>query len=123
MERISYVNHIAKLAEIIKKTRPAYLFLYTMSYDVAAIVVFSAINIARKFQINLTDHAYWLGRDCFDYCIEFRDYGATISHRFRKIDSEKLIKIPFYPYVDYEAEFLGFPFESQNKVIFSGGAL
>ena len=43
-----------------------------------------------RYQINLTDHAFWLGSQCFDKCIEFRSYGASISKEYREIQSSKI---------------------------------
>ena len=82
-------------------------------------------NNVIRYQINLTDHAFWLGADSIDKCIEFRDYGATISKKYRRIPIESIVKIPFYPIVNIDMKFQGFPFKKKDyqKVFFSGGAL
>ena len=78
-----------------------------------------------RYKINLTDHAFWLGCNAFDFSIEFRDYGASISHYYRNIPKEKIIKLPYYPYIDKSKDFEGYPFPvSENDlIIFSGGSL
>lgn len=120
-----YFSVIKSLNEIFAKYHPSKAFLYILPYDVAGITVFANYQgIVERYQINLTDHAFWLGKYAFDYCIEFRDYGAAISKLYRGINFEKLLKIPLIPYVDDTLEFEGFPFEDAGyKVVFSGGGL
>lgn len=121
----SYITDIKRLNEIFEKYCPSNAFLYAYDNDITGIVVFEHYNsIINRFQINLTDHAFWLGTHAFDYCLEFRDYGASISANYRNIDAEKLIMFPYYPYIDYDIHFKGFPFSYEGyKIIFSGGAL
>ena len=46
-------------------------------------------------------------------------------YEYRKIPKGKLIKIPYYPIINHNVEFQGWPFpvRSGQKVIFSGGSL
>ena len=39
----------------------------------------------KRYQVNLTDHAFWLGTYAFDYCLEFLDFGAIVSREYRHI--------------------------------------
>lgn len=102
-------------------------FLYALPYDVAGVMAFmEAENRYTRYRINFVDHAYWLGGvRAFDYCIEFRDFGAFISGNFRGIPKNRIIMLPYYPYIDKEKEFEGFPFPVQEGdfVIFSGGTV
>jgi len=119
----SYTFKIKTIENAVKSYKPKYAFLYSKPDDVAACVAFDHLKGACiRYKINLTDDAFWLGRDCFDYCIEFRDVGANISAKYRKIPKTKLIKLPFYPYIN-DSSFEGFPFSEDKKVIFSGGSL
>lgn len=115
------LNKIRQLAKIIEKSHASSFFFYSRPHDVVGTVILNSYK-GKRFQINLTDHAFWLGSRCIDTCIEFRDYGASISAQYRNIDN--LVKIPFYPVIDYKTRFQGFPFDArQKKVIFSGGNL
>ncbi len=117
---------INQLNGFIKEFKPAQVFIYTIPDDVVAIpVMYAYEGIIRRYLINLTDHAFWLGAGCCDMCINFREYGAKISNEYRNIQKGRNIIIPFYPIIDYGKEFQGFPFNKSNrqKVIFSGGAL
>ena len=121
------VAAMGELFGIFEEYQPETAFLYTQPDDVVSTAVFCRYQgIVRRFQINLTDHAYWLGTSALDCCIEFRDYGAVASHRGRGIPMDKLVKLPFYPGVNWEQTFQGFPFAvdtKKQKVIFSGGSL
>lgn len=121
----SYTRHVKELNEQFKKYKPAQAFFYTTPDDVSAEIVFYHYrNRVKRYQINLTDHAYWLGINAFDYCIEFRDYGAGISRVQRKIPLEKIVLLPFYPLIDRSVTFQGFPFDTiGRKILFSGGSL
>lgn len=130
--RISYIHGdtvIEKyqyLCKEISKFSADDSFLYTTPYDVSGILAFMYFSgTMTRYQINLTDHAFWLGVHAFDYCLEFRDWGGCVSHKYRKIPQGKLLKQPYYPIINKEEPFAGFPFEKNNGdfVIFSGGWL
>ena len=120
------VSQIYALNDIIRKYKPGHMVLYGFPYDTTATPLFYAYEgKIRRYLVNLTDHSFWLGAGCIDKCLEFREYGACISNKYRGIDRDKIFHLPMYPSVDYEQEFEGFPFEKQpdTKVIFSGGSL
>ena len=122
----NYVSQIKQLNSIILREKPKYFFFYSEPDDVVATVIMNMYKgIFTRYQINLTDHAFWLGSRCIDYCIEFRDYGASVSKDYRGIERKKIVKLPFYPMLHEERQFQGYPFKVANtqKVIFSGGAL
>lgn len=75
-----------------------------------------------KYLINLSDQTFWLGARFIDYCLEFRQFGASVSLQRRGLQKGQLLMVPFYP-ADDGNEFGGFPIEcSKEKVIvFSGG--
>lgn len=125
-ERKSYIEQINELIHVICKQKPSDFFFYSFPNDVVGVVCLNLINNkVKRYQINLTDHAFWLGAQSIDKCIEFRDYGASISKKYRKLDPASLVKIPFYPIINKDVEFQGFPFEVNvnQKIVFSGGAL
>ncbi len=121
----SHTDHVTELNTIFEKYNPSKAMFYTMPDDIAAAVVFSRYKgRVMRYQINLTDHAFWIGKCAFDVCIEFREYGAGISHYHRGIDLKQIRILPFYPWVDKDAPFGGFDFSTAGyKIVFSGGAL
>ena len=122
---LNRINKIKELNNVFLKYNPTDAFLYTTPSDVGAITVFNAYKgKITRYQIDLTDHAFWLGINAFDYCISLRDLGATIEYNYRMIPKEKIIFLPYYAYIDKSISFQGFPFDSKGKkVIFSGGSL
>lgn len=120
----SVLSKTKNLYRVIESNSSKILFFYSTPWDIAGIMAFSYLpKIFTRYMINLTDHAFWLGRKTFDRCIEFRDYGAMISINKRNIPREKLVKQPYYPIVDKECNFEGYPFEKNDHdfLIFSGG--
>lgn len=120
--RLEVVNQIA---DIFNKYRPEHAFLYSVSVDVAAVVAFELYKgISSRYYITLSDHGFYLGNRACDYYLEFRDYGIYTSIYKRNIKKEKLIKLPFYPFIDTSIPFEGFSFDvSDKKIVFSGGSL
>ena len=97
----SKIDQINQLIGLIEKYTPKSFFYYSVPNDVVGTTVMSYFEKEiKRYQINLTDHAFWLGSGCIDKCIEFRDYGASISTKYRSIRRDQIIIIPFYPYVD-----------------------
>lgn len=129
-EEIAYIEsgdflvQMKMLHEIVQKAAAQKAFLYMCPDDVVAAGIFSQYTgVIDRFLINLTDHAFWLGREAADYFIAFRSYGANISLKQRKLDKQKIVYLPFYPNIS-KSEYKGMPFDCENKkVIFSGGAL
>lgn len=122
-------RNIAKCNEIVEKIiqfQPSKILYHSAPWDTVGHVVLSFFEGTKidRFLINLTDHAFWLGRDCVDYFLEFRNYGVNISQKQRSIDKKKLLLLPYYPIQDNEIEFQGFPFDDEGKkVIISAGSL
>ncbi len=127
LPELSKIDKIGELKKIIDQVKPKSIFMYTYPSDVIiTTILHHYTNIIDRYQVNLTDHAFWLGNTCIDYCIEFRDYGAYISNKYRNIPKEKIILLPYYPIVNKEFDFEGYPFVIHNqnaKIIFSGGSL
>lgn len=125
-DKIKFTKKIKDLSEKINHIKPQSFVFYSTPSDVVGTTIMNAYaGKMTSYLVNLTDHAFWLGAKCLDTCIEFRDYGASISNDYRGISRDKLVKLPYYPEVDRDAKFQGFPFEKRDnqKVIFSGGQL
>lgn len=125
-KKSTYSKQIKQLESIIEVYMPSSFIFYSVPDDVIAIpIMYSCDGLFKRVQINLTDHAFWLGAGCIDKCVEFREYGASISVGKRQIEANKITIIPFYPMIHEEREFLGFPFKVNKgqKVVFSGGSL
>lgn len=119
------LSRAKQICQAFNKYTPAHAFFYTLPDDVSAAIAFSHFaGTVTRYQIDLTDHAFWLGVNAFDYCMALRDVGAKIAYQYRGVPKEKLVLLPYYPTIDYSAPFQGFPFDTTNRrVMFSGGAL
>lgn len=115
---------ILKIRDFIINYKPQFYLMHIMPWDVVAMSICSVLKPSIKFNINATDHAYWLGASLIDYSIEFRNYGCTISTLFRGLRADQIKILPYYPILN-ETKFLGFPKTNiKNPVkIFSGGSL
>lgn len=118
----NYENQINILYNAIMEYSPSTIFMHLCPQSCVPLVVFSAFPNIIKYQINLTDHAFWLGSKVLDYSLEFRNYGYTVSVEKRYIKQSKVLLFPYYPVVQEEF-FEGFPLQAKDKiVIFSGGS-
>ena len=101
---------------------PENLFMHIHPSAVEAATAFYALpKEITKYQINLTDHGYWVGQGCMDYIFDFRDYGASLSVVRRGFSTDQVLLLPYYPMMK-QTEFQGFPKESEGKVIILAGA-
>lgn len=116
-------ERIKALYEKITDFKPEKAFLHLCPSSVVAVAVWNSLNEVTRYQINLTDHAFWLGVSCIDYSLEFRGYGCTVSYERRNLAKEQLLIQPYYPILDCQP-FIGFPSEIPNDAIkiFTGGS-
>lgn len=119
----SQVEQIKRIADFVKEYRPERYFMHIMPWDVIATSICSVLGQTVRYNINLTDHAFWLGAKFIDYSIEFRDFGATISIEKRGLLKQQLLKVPYYPLIN-RSEFKGLPTMSSKTTVkmFSGGS-
>lgn len=112
-----------KIYDTIVGFKPSKLLLHIETDSVVLPVLYTLPKQITKYLINLQDQTFWLGKDAFDYSIEFRPFGASISLERRGLKKEQLLMLPFYPVYD-KNPFEGFPKEADGHVtIFSGGDL
>ena len=122
-ETTSHMARLNQIMSIIEDYCPSDGFLYTLPYDTSGVLAFMLAEQLTRYQIDFTDHAFWIGVNAFDFCVEFRNYGVTIATQYRNIERKKMILLPFYPRIN-TIDFKGFDFETTGKkVIFSGGSL
>ena len=116
-------NRIEKcesLFKIVLEEKPKQVLLHLIPWDTIPYMVFHQIKGIERYQINLTDHTFWLGVDIIDINIEFRSYGLNLSEQLRNIPKHKNKILPYYPILS-TTKFQGFDFDSNGKkIIFSG---
>jgi len=121
----SYLSWVSSLSEQFDRSKPDVAFFYTTPFDVAGTVVFNAYkNIVVRYQLDLTDHAFWLGKNAFDYCVGGRNLSASISHYYRGIPVNQLIMLDANLYINPKEKLGELPFDvNTQRFIFSGGSL
>lgn len=121
---IDMIEEARQIASDIIEFKPAHIFLHLTPWDVVALMACNAIKGALIYNINLTDHAFWLGTSFINYNIEFRPCGMTISLEKRNLNNSQLIHLPYYPIVPISSCFQGFPTIPEDSVrVFTGGAV
>lgn len=117
MEKVQFIY------DTIMDYAPDKLFMHIHPSAVEAVTAFYVLpKEITRYQINLTDHAYWVGQGCMDYIFDFRDYGASLSVGRRGFSESQILLLPYYPMMKKTA-FHGFPKEAEGKVkIFSGAS-
>jgi acetyltransferase-like isoleucine patch superfamily enzyme/glycosyltransferase involved in cell wall biosynthesis len=95
-------NHIIpsanQVAQEIADWHASKAFIHIEPYAVLPVMLFSQYKgVLQRYFINLTDHAWWLGRNCIDTNLEFRQFGLALSTEVRGIDKAKEALLPYYP--------------------------
>lgn len=110
------------IASLIEEFKPEKILQHFVPNEVKCLVGVSLILNIPRYNINYTDHAFWLGASFLDYSIEFRPYGFIFSNEKRNVDTNRLFILPYYPIIDESIPFQGFPFDRDGKIVlFSGG--
>lgn len=121
----SYLQGVDALIKVFMRHRPKAMLFYTTPDDVIGCVAFHLYEgIGKRYLIDLTDHAFWLGTGCNDYFFGSREMSASNQLFGRGIPKEKLIKLGVNLVVDPQRQPDPLPFDVENsRYIFSGGAL
>lgn len=120
----SYVDSAIRIHSIIEKHRPYGIMLHMWAHDAVSLIAIDKIKSAYKYNIDLQDHTFWLGRSFIDFDIVFRDYGEKIALQKRELHESELIRLPYYPLLHLNSTFCGFPSDLPDDSIrvFTGGA-
>lgn len=119
------ISQIELLITLVLKYQPKAMFYYTTPWDVIGYEMFCVFEgLIDRYLIDLTDHAFWLGRKCNDFFCGSREMSASNQHFGRKIEKYKCIKLGVNLVIDTYQNHDNLPFDVlQKKYIFSGGAL
>ncbi len=124
-ERAKFVDAAKEIGEAFLREKPAKALFYTYPYDVAVYVAFASFKgLTERFLIDLTDHAFWIGKYCNDFFCGSREMSAYNQFYQRHIPKEQLIKLGVNLIVEKCDSHDPLPFdETKARYIFSGGAL
>lgn len=121
----SYVEHINALNEIFNRYIPKAAFFYTTPNDVAGAAVFDAYKgKVKRIQIDLTDHAFWIGVNAIDILPEGRDLGVSNAIYHRGFSKDAITYMDGCPYINRDVSPEPLPFDIEHdEYVFSGGSL
>ena len=91
-------------------------FIHLIPYDTIGFATFSNTLSSDRYYVVHNDHTFWLGKNCADYFLEFRDFGESIAIDRRGLKPQQIIRCSYYPIVD-GVPFQGFPFDRSDKVV------
>lgn len=119
----SYISDANKIVRYIMEANPKNILFHIAPWDVVTCMSLAQIKGVQRFNINLTDHAFWLGTSVLDINLEFRGYGKQVSLQKRGLPESKLIFLPYYPIVPIKTKFQGLPALPEDAiVILCGGS-
>ena len=124
IEGENFVSQLQSLSSIVVNCSASKVFICMNPDDVVAVGVFSLFNKKiRRYLLNITDHAFWLGRTVCDKIINFREFGTKICVDKRHIPMSKNVYIPYFPYINRNIIDEGIEDYITDKYIFSGGSI
>lgn len=117
----SYSERVARIQQLTLDFAPEKIFLHVKMFSAFNLVLPSLPRTIQTYYIDLQDHAMWIKNHQIDFVMPYRVFGATIDIEKRRFRPEQVLFMPYYPIV-IKNEFLGFPKETEGKVIiFTGG--
>ncbi len=120
-----YRSWAEELRQIFLKYSPQVAYYYTTPYDVSGTIVFNQMkDHVVRLLINLTDHAFWIGLNAFDFCGASRPMGTWINLHGRGIPIEKMYNLRSTIYISKKTKLGPLPFDTKKfRYVFGGGAL
>jgi hypothetical protein len=76
---LSKVDKIKVIHKKIEEYKPHKAFLHFYISDVVGVVVWNNFNMITRYFINHANHAFWIGTNCSDYVICFRNMGLNVQ--------------------------------------------
>jgi glycosyltransferase involved in cell wall biosynthesis len=113
--------HSIEKAVLIQKEIAEYkakkIIIHSPCYGSLGSVILHSLPCMERYRIVPGDHHFYIGVDCIDHFIEFREYGVNLDVLKRKITIEKIHQLMYYPITDSFEQFQGFPVETKGKLI------
>lgn len=113
----STISLARKIREIIISSKACKLISHCSAEGALGATVFYSLNGLEKYRIVPGDHHFNIGIDSYDHFFDYRNFAIKVSIEERKIPMKKVHKLPYYPIIENNMEFAGFPAEAQNKTV------
>lgn len=123
-KRYNPIEKTIVIKKTIEKYNPSHVFLHLTPWETSALMACHSINGPSIYNINLTDHAFWMGASFINFNVEFRLYGTSVSLEKRGLKKSQILFLPYYPITPISLDFKGFPeLPSNSIIVFTGGGL
>ena len=93
------------------------LLIQSPAFGALGSAILYSLRGIQKYRIVPGDHHFFVGIDCVDYLIEFRDFGINVDLKRRNVPIGKIRKLMYYPIVESSVPFKGFPSDIPNDSI------
>lgn len=84
--------------------------------------IFYSLMGIEKFRIVPGDQHFYIGIDCMDHFLEYRDFGINVAVHRRNIPINKIHYLPYYPIIESNIPFQGFPESVKGKLVIGAAA-
>lgn len=84
--------------------------------------IFYSLMGIEIYRIVPGDQHFYIGVDCMDHFLEYRDFGINVAVHRRKIPINKIHYLPYYPIVESNIPFQGFPESVKGKLLIGAAA-
>lgn len=121
----NYLVWTKQLSDLFYEFMPKAAFYYTTPYDVSGAVAFHRHEgLVDRYLVDLTDHAFWLGKCAADFFLGSRNMSASLQFYQRGISKSQMIKLDVNLLIESCEDHTGLPFDPiKTDYIFSGGSL
>ncbi len=117
------IKKVVTIVEAVTEFRPEIALLHLAPWSAVAVAAWQRLASATRYYINITDHAFLLGKCCSDRFIEFRPFGVDVTITRKQVAAERVRMLSNYPIlIERDASPLAIDL-ADKIVIFSGGAL
>lgn len=103
------LEHLNQVYHSIQESGAAKALIHAPAEGAFCCVLWNALEELQRYRIVPGDHHFYLGTRLSDYVIEFRNFGLALSYSHRAYKKEQLLCQPYYPIVNREIPFEGFP--------------
>lgn len=120
---MALTKRVTSIKNLARFLNPGMIFIHAAPSSFTPFIIRKVFASSKLVNINITDHAYWLGYSIMDTILEFRKFGGFVSTNGRGIGEEKIQIIPFHPHIETTNDIaadLSF-IEADKLTIFTGG--
>lgn len=113
----STVEKAKEIQRIILESGSSKLITHFSAEGALAACVLYSLSGIERYRIVPGDHHYHMGIDCYEHYFDYRDFAIKVSVEERKVPMTKVHRLTYYPIIDSQEPFKGFPGQTKNNVV------